>query len=223
MLSLMVCAFARTLARRLHRQTRAADTKVFIARGPLIDPSSSSCVLRQGALLCAEVLFEPPPATPEATFAQADRLFGSLAAQFGTDAPGKSAVVVALDEESSNLIGMCGLLCRKLPCQRPEGMGDNEEVTRIGYLAVSPAARRQGLATRMVEACEAEAWRWGSRENWLCVEPHNTKAVNLYSKLGYRHVLLDDTVRLAMPDKDGAMRMVSRPVVLMRRVLSCGE
>jgi len=55
----------------------------------------------------------------------------------------------------------------------------------INTLAVSPARRRQGLATFLLESVMAEAAREGARRATLEVRASNTAALQLYARLGF--------------------------------------
>mmetsp|Transcript_59055 Transcript_59055/g.101715 ORF Transcript_59055/g.101715 Transcript_59055/m.101715 type:complete len:229 (-) Transcript_59055:245-931(-) len=55
----------------------------------------------------------------------------------------------------------------------------------IANLAVSPSARRRGIAARLVGACERKALEWDFQEISLAVDASNIKAQRLYQKLGY--------------------------------------
>ena len=57
----------------------------------------------------------------------------------------------------------------------------------LSNLAVNPLHQRRGIGRFLVEACEAEARRWGGdyRDVWLEVSLHNTGAIDFYEALGY--------------------------------------
>jgi ribosomal-protein-alanine N-acetyltransferase len=55
----------------------------------------------------------------------------------------------------------------------------------INTLAVSPAHRRQGLATVLLRALMAEAAQDGARKATLEVRASNTAALELYARLGF--------------------------------------
>jgi ribosomal-protein-alanine N-acetyltransferase len=55
-------------------------------------------------------------------------------------------------------------------------------------LAVRPSARRQGLATRLVEAAAAQAAAGGTERLFLEVAEDNEPARALYSRLGFAQV-----------------------------------
>src|SRR5262245_5295057 len=56
----------------------------------------------------------------------------------------------------------------------------------INTLAVSPAHRRQGLATFLLHEVMAEAAREGARRATLEVRESNTAALELYARLGFQ-------------------------------------
>ncbi len=59
---------------------------------------------------------------------------------------------------------------------------------RIYTIAVDPAARGLGLATRLIEAAENEARSTGQSEMSLEVAVENAAARALYAKLGYQQI-----------------------------------
>jgi ribosomal protein S18 acetylase RimI-like enzyme len=56
----------------------------------------------------------------------------------------------------------------------------------ISNLAVSKAFRRQGVADKLLQACELKALEWGFRELDLHVLDNNYPARQLYQKNGYK-------------------------------------
>lgn len=56
----------------------------------------------------------------------------------------------------------------------------------IANLAVSPAYRRQGLASQLLKSCEPTVKQWGYREIYLHVLENNPSAIALYRSCGYR-------------------------------------
>jgi predicted GNAT family N-acyltransferase len=60
--------------------------------------------------------------------------------------------------------------------------GDGDGTARLGRLAVLPRARRRGLATRMIEACEARARAAGATRMVLDAQ---VSAMPLYERSGY--------------------------------------
>ena len=55
-------------------------------------------------------------------------------------------------------------------------------------IAVSPAWRGHGIATRLLERCFANSARQGATSVHLEVRPSNTPAIELYEKLGFEVV-----------------------------------
>eukprot|EP00306_Pavlova_sp_CCMP459_P010782 CAMPEP_0185192592 /NCGR_PEP_ID=MMETSP1140-20130426/19445_1 /TAXON_ID=298111 /ORGANISM="Pavlova sp., Strain CCMP459" /LENGTH=216 /DNA_ID=CAMNT_0027759347 /DNA_START=13 /DNA_END=664 /DNA_ORIENTATION=+ len=55
----------------------------------------------------------------------------------------------------------------------------------LSNLSVHPRARRRGIATALVEHCEAQALHWGLDEIVLEVMEPNEAALSLYKKMGY--------------------------------------
>ena len=55
-------------------------------------------------------------------------------------------------------------------------------------IAVSPAWRGHGIATRLLERCFADSARQGATSVHLEVRPSNTPAIELYLKLGFEVV-----------------------------------
>ena len=52
-------------------------------------------------------------------------------------------------------------------------------------LAVDPAFAGRGIATALVEACDARARAAGAQKLVCSVEDKNTAALNLYNRLGF--------------------------------------
>lgn len=71
-------------------------------------------------------------------------------------------------------------------------------VLKLLKIAVSPARRRHGIATRLLERCFAISARQGATSVRLEVRPSNIPAIELYRKLGFevigrRHKYYTDT------------------------------
>ncbi|MEW5312191.1 MAG: hypothetical protein WDW38_003838 [Sanguina aurantia] len=67
----------------------------------------------------------------------------------------------------------------------------NVWIKRPGYayvsnVAVSPSARRKGVATALMNAAGEVARGWGCSTTALHVNPNNSKALGLYASIGYR-------------------------------------
>ena len=63
------------------------------------------------------------------------------------------------------------------------------EVPFLGNVAVSPAHRRLGLATKLVKIAEKIAQKWAHDGIYVAVEADNPGALSLYRKLDFRVVL----------------------------------
>lgn len=63
------------------------------------------------------------------------------------------------------------------------------EVPFLGNVAVSPARRRQGLATKLVKLGEAVCRKWDHSGLFVAVEGDNAAALALYRRLDFRVVL----------------------------------
>lgn len=60
------------------------------------------------------------------------------------------------------------------------------ENAEINNVAVSPAKRKKGLATRLMDAMEEEAKKRGAEYSFLEVRSSNEPALALYKKRGYQ-------------------------------------
>ncbi|MBI1404679.1 MAG: GNAT family N-acetyltransferase [Caulobacter sp.] len=116
----------------------------------------------------------PTPATP----AEAGALAALHAAAF--DAPWSATDI-------ANLLDSPGAFALALP----EGfilaralVGEAEIIT----LAVTPAARRQGLARRLLEAAVVQAMALGAETMFLEVAEDNAPALALYARSGFAQV-----------------------------------
>lgn len=67
----------------------------------------------------------------------------------------------------------------------PTPLECNRHVLHVQGLAVDPAARRQGVARRLIEAAAEEATRRGARKLGLRVLGGNTAARALYASAGF--------------------------------------
>jgi ribosomal protein S18 acetylase RimI-like enzyme len=64
--------------------------------------------------------------------------------------------------------------------------GHHKPYVYISNLAVDPDYRRQGIAKKLLEVCEAKAHHWGFPEIYLHVLDNNRAARQLYLNLGYQ-------------------------------------
>lgn len=63
----------------------------------------------------------------------------------------------------------------------------------ISNLAVQKHQRRQGIAQRLLLACERTVWEWGFPDIYLHVLDNNQPARQLYAKAGYQVLEADPT------------------------------
>ena len=94
-----------------------------------------------------------------------------------------------------------------------------EQRPLLSSLAVSKQARRRGLAQRLCAEAEGLAKEWGYPEVLLKVERNNGKARNLYRKLGYRVVAVDQEAERPVAGP-GGVQFVPTVQVAMRKSLS---
>eukprot|EP00879_Flechtneria_rotunda_P015472 GHRR01016180.1.p1 GENE.GHRR01016180.1~~GHRR01016180.1.p1 ORF type:complete len:339 (+),score=80.31 GHRR01016180.1:166-1182(+) len=66
-----------------------------------------------------------------------------------------------------------------------------EGIAYISNVAVSPAARRRGVAVRLMREAEALAAAWGCTRAGLHCNPSNAAAMQLYKQLSYRKAMLE--------------------------------
>lgn len=89
-------------------------------------------------------------------------------------------------------------------------------------LAVKPYARRSGVATHLVKACEiavSSDWNPSYNEIILQVEDDNPLAIKFYEKLGYSYLFADPTTRRI--DTNGIfIRQVRSTKICMRKKLN---
>ena len=92
--------------------------------------------------------------------------------------------VVLLAEADGVPVGDVYLSCE--PASEPALRDRLAHLPAVVHLEVAERYRRQGVATRLVAAAEAEARRRGAAGLYLGVEPGNDGARRLYERLGYR-------------------------------------
>ncbi len=94
----------------------------------------------------------------------------------------------SVDSELDNPLSLW-LVCRE--GERILGYVGSQTVlgeTDMMNVAVSPDARRRGIAQRLIGALEEQLRRQGSHSLSLEVRPSNTAAVSLYRKMGFTQV-----------------------------------
>lgn len=81
---------------------------------------------------------------------------------------------------------MLGMVICVKPSSPARQVAEKDEA-EIHLLAVSPKARRQGIASRLVLACEQRARSLGFSRIVLSTQPKMEGAHRLYERLGYRN------------------------------------
>jgi ribosomal protein S18 acetylase RimI-like enzyme len=125
---------------------------------------------------------------------------------------------VAQDRTSSQIIG-----CVAVTLARPEAVLPPPFPTTarlrcyISNIAVSPAHRRQGVATAMINKCERIARLWGQTAVFLHVEIQNEAAGSLYRGLGYQQVPWIGTSSLPWKGKQRTILMMKELRPLPKR------
>lgn len=82
--------------------------------------------------------------------------------------------------EKGTIVGQLTALSQEHPENRP---GD----LFIDEVAVAPAARRRGVATRLMQAAFALGRQLGCRDAWLGADADNQQARAFYQSLGRKH------------------------------------
>lgn len=90
--------------------------------------------------------------------------------------------VGAIDMPLREITGTVEVAMRPLSTWQPYC----RKVPYISNLAVQQNQRRQGIAHRLLVACERTVWEWGFREMFLHVLESNQPARKLYTKAGYQ-------------------------------------
>lgn len=99
--------------------------------------------------------------------------------------------LMALDDPQGALLGKGGRIFiaeqggRAVGCCAILPIENGVEVCKM---TVTPAARGQGLARRLLEACEAAARRMGVGRLYLETNSGLTAAVSLYERFGFAHL-----------------------------------
>jgi N-acetylglutamate synthase-like GNAT family acetyltransferase len=93
----------------------------------------------------------------------------------------------------------------------------------MSNLAVSRNYRRRGIAESMVKAAENYIRNtWPDEYNqslYLYVERRNTRAIQLYQKLGYRRMWQDGNAQTLLPMENGNLQSVPTVLVCMKKNL----
>ena len=148
-----------------------------------------------------------------------------LQTRFSSRNRAPSALLLAEDDVSGEVVGCCGIDVQRLSPEALDyqrlGPYDESLADRpmLSSLAVCPRYRKRGIAKRLCRAAEAEARRWGYNEVLLKVERDNRRARNLYRVLGYRVVAVDKKAERPVASGSGGMRFISTTQVAMRKDL----
>jgi len=192
----------------LDRRQRSSTTFQLLATAAaepiVIEPVSKKDVnrLRDVAAFFVDAFFQDYKAEATLSRTQLKRLgdeqFADMRQRYGEYIPLPSAMLVATS--GNDILGCAGLEIA-LISENNKIMPKSRMNIEAGYtprpllanLAVSPLARRRGLARQLCLAGEAEVLSWGYTELLLLVESENTPALKLYRSLGYTEVWRDET------------------------------
>ena len=133
----------------------------------------------------------------------------------------KSELVVARNAKNE-LMGVCAIEVEKIPDTGRTGKGPII-APLMSNVAVGQQFRRRGIAEDLVKEVEEIARKdWGYNEVYLYVEQRNKAAVNLYQKLGYRKIWVDNTSRTMVPTVLGGWESTPTLLVCMKKDISRG-
>ena len=109
--------------------------------------------------------------------AEIDRIYGNArpipSSLAGMDAAGAAFLIARVDGRAVGCVGLRPL---------------STEIAEVKRMYVRPAARRTGLARRLMERLEAIARENGFREIWLETGLRQPAAIRLYENLGYERI-----------------------------------
>mmetsp|Transcript_6716 Transcript_6716/g.17193 ORF Transcript_6716/g.17193 Transcript_6716/m.17193 type:complete len:196 (+) Transcript_6716:118-705(+) len=137
-------------------------------------------------------------------------------------------MLVIRDEQTGAVLGCVGAQVQTfkgtVPFKRADEGTKGEYTDRpvIANLATAPAARRQGLAKRLMAAVEEECLDWGYEEAVLVVEASNSKALGLYRKLGYKAIGGEAATPNLKVSAEGKVVEATVKTVFMRKSLRGG-
>ena len=142
---------------------------------------------------------------------------------------GLCAMYVIRDDDTGKVVGCVGADVQTfkgtVPVKRATDATKGEVADRpvIANLATAPAARRRGLAKKLMARIEEECKEWGFEEAVLVVEANNSKARSLYSKLGYKAIGSEpDTPNIVIDGETGKVVNGAVTTVFMRKSLKEG-
>mmetsp|Transcript_4461 Transcript_4461/g.5570 ORF Transcript_4461/g.5570 Transcript_4461/m.5570 type:complete len:229 (-) Transcript_4461:121-807(-) len=195
--------------------------KAFIAADAMLRLHCEDNLLKPCSNLCARTIFEPVPKSAAGIAKLQDAIYPRLGSNFAADRTVSSGLAVVLDLDGS-LVGMSGVVVDKFPTTVPGLELPEGKAPRIAYVSVEPGMQRQGLATKLVRCCEDWAAARGETEMWVFVDNANTRAYNLYKKLGYIPVKEDISTQLPTAGQgvhEGTLHMEERILTLSRKDL----
>ncbi len=111
--------------------------------------------------------------------------------------------------------GIIGQVFIQLICDRPE-LADGENRAYLYAFRVRPDYRSQGLGKRMMQVVEADLRRRGFHWVTLNVARENTRARDLYERVGY-HVVAPEPGVWSYPDQNGVWHTVEEPAWRMEK------
>ncbi|KAG8469927.1 hypothetical protein KFE25_006382 [Diacronema lutheri] len=188
-----------------------------VAKGRMLQPAYSDCVLSPVSSLCAEHLFVRAPPSRAAQEALARVIQNNMMSRYGVVNSRPNALVVATESANGGaLLGACGVNVEKQPAVA------QERVAVLSNLVVEPRARRRGIARKLVRKCEDEVRAWGFDKLYLKVEAPNSPARKLYEKLGYRTVMIDSSAQIPTATNNVFKRVqwVPADLVVMQKDLT---
>ncbi|KAG8466336.1 hypothetical protein KFE25_002092 [Diacronema lutheri] len=123
-----------------------------------------------------------------------DEIGDDLRRRYSFERPADASRLIVAVDDAGVLLGCAGieLLSMTIDGRQPSSWSERLRATlrpHMSNLAVAPSARRLGIASRLVRACERVAVReWACVEQTLFVDTQNDAAMALYAALGYEVV-----------------------------------
>jgi ribosomal protein S18 acetylase RimI-like enzyme len=132
------------------------------------------------------------------------------------------------DDRQGEILACVGIEVEGIADGAVRGRPIVEYAPLMSNLAVSRSYRRRGLAECMVQAAEDYIIRSGElffdeykneSSLYLYVERRNTRAIQLYQKLGYRRLWQDGSAQTLLPMDNGDLQSVPTVLVCMKKDL----
>jgi GNAT superfamily N-acetyltransferase len=145
--------------------------------------------------------------------------------RYGSNGRKLSELIVCRDTSSkndNNIIGCVGIEVDRIPQNSLKGPTLTNAGPLMSNLATSSNYRRRGIAKQLIESVEQLIVNeWGYDECFLYVEERNSKAIQLYKKLGYLIVWKDMVnAKTLMPTVDGDLLSIPTTLICMRKDLT---